>query len=254
MTPPPRLSQLPPSPVGTGRHRRNRKRTVFYPEGEWISDCDKDYSVTCERDGITPTRNIRPPFPPASFPVVSPVRLRLPVSPVSPATPTRLPGSLFSSPRLPGSLWSPPRPGSPWSPPSPSRLTGLIRPPGLGLSPVDRTASQSDHEGVVESDFEDTEGVESNGSDSAYIEAEDGPGILIGRTIRRQTSRARTASPPQSSSTLSQYLNQVREEMEVEERDNNISEQSVVLTPPSSPNLVMSLSPTPAVRAPDPGA
>ena len=45
VTPPPRLSQLPPSPAGTARLRRNRKQPVRYPQGEWISDFDQDYLI-----------------------------------------------------------------------------------------------------------------------------------------------------------------------------------------------------------------
>ena len=156
----------------------------------------------------------RPPFPPANFPVNSPVRLRLPVSP---ATPSRLPasaGSPWSPPRL-GSPWSPQRlPGPPWSPPpraagpnsSAPRLFGLIRPPGLGTSPL-RPASEvfsspesldlhhvpdlveSDQEGNEDSDDEESEGFQLNGSDSDYIEREDGPGIANGRTVRRSSRR-----------------------------------------------------------------
>ena len=148
---------------------------------------------------ITPTRSpgqFRPPFPPASFPVASPTRL--PVSPRLPGSPWSPPssGSPWSPARLPGSPWSTPRlPGSDFRPP---RLHGLFRPPGLRSSPA-RPASdlysdlpglaESDHEGDEESDDEDSEGFELNGSDSDYIEADDGPGIGNGRTIRRSSSR-----------------------------------------------------------------
>ena len=143
--------------------------------------------------------------------------------------------------------------------------------------------AESDHEVDEESDVEDSEGVELNGSDSVYIEAEDGPGISDGRTIRRPSSRS-----ADSNLALSQYLNQVREELVALERINNVSDdsddseevaqamqggaspqlvapgllagaedndsnintsqQSVTLTPPSLPNLVLSLSPV--VHAP----
>ena len=119
----------------------------------------------------------------------------------------------------------------------------------------------SDHEGDLESGDEDSEGFELNGSDSDYNEAEDGPGISNGRTVRRSSSR-----PADSVSGLSQYLNQVREDLEAREQggaspqllapvlldyaeddhdtNNNTSQQSVNVTPLSSPN--------PVVQAPAP--
>ena len=96
---------------------------------------------------------------------------------------------------------------------------GLIRPPGLS---DDATEEESDNVG--------SEGVEHNGSDSDYTESEDGMGITDGRTIRRPSSRS------VNSSTLSQFLNQVREEMNNVEVDNY--EDAQVMEGGASPQLV----------------
>ena len=102
----------------------------------------------------------------------------------------------------------------------------MIRPPGLETSPV-RLVNQagSDHELYVDSDDEDSEGVEHNGSDSDYIEAEDGPGISDGRTIRRPSSRS-----VDSNLDLSQHLNLVRGELVTLERNNNEVDINVIYT------------------------
>ena len=79
-----------------------------------------------------------------------------------------------------------------------------------------------DHEGD-ERDDEDSEGFELNSSDSDFFEVEDGPGISNGKTIRRSSSRPAgmmgqgASSPSHSNSALSQFLNQMREEIEVVE-------------------------------------
>ena len=162
--------------------------------------------------GLTPTSlpgQFRSPFPPASFPVASPTRLL-----VSTGTPPRLPGSPSTPPRLPG------------SPLLRLPVPGLVRPPvfspqvSLNLPPDLPDLADSDHEGDEESEDEDenddrdsdedllirggvvngsvggggddaadSEGVELNGNTSDYNEAEDGPGISSGRTVRRPASR-----------------------------------------------------------------
>ena len=154
-----------------GRYPSRRNRGKLPDKlGDWV-----DWPDLGAPEGSTPA-----PFPPASFPVVSPVRF-----PVSPRAPPRLPGSPWSPPR-PDSPWSPPH-GLPWFPLSSGSPWPLPSMPGFNLSPSCLAGQlESVHERDIDSDDECSEVI---GSDNVYS-TPDGPGISDGRTIRRPSNRS----------------------------------------------------------------